>query len=106
MVSILGCYGDGSGEGGCLIAGEISYGTVKPVWQFPGQRADGADAGPVVAHFAPGAIRRLDSYAAHRDRFDEQVPPVVSGTRAGGSHFCTGCHTGHTAANPVPERLK
>jgi len=141
--------------------------------QFPGQRASGPDAGPVVPHFKRGAIRRVDFYASHRDRFDDPTRPVVrgtleklleapttpdgagsatlravlpvgaptllvgvgadgqvvsatgaadaagrrgkfyafagdhvSGTRAGGYHFCTGCHTGHTAGNPFPERLK
>ena len=139
---------------------------------FPGQRADGADAGPVVPHFQPGAIKRIDFYASHRDRFDDAARPVVrgtlekileaptgrsggagglravlpvgsptllvgvgadgrvvsatgaadaagrrgtfyafagdhvSGTRAGGYHFCTGCHTGHTFATASPERLK
>jgi hypothetical protein len=139
--------------------------------QFPGQRADGPDAGPVVPNFPQGSIRRVDFYASQRDRFDDPDRPVVrgelvklleaptaprdhdslkvilpvgpptllvglgadgkivsatgaadaaghrgkfyafagdhvSGTRPGGYHFCTGCHTGHTFGQISPERLK
>ena len=44
--------------------------------------------------------------AGRRGKFYAFAGDHVSGTRAGGYHFCTGCHTGHTFGGVAPERLK
>ena len=59
----------------------------------------GADGQVVSATGAADASGR-------RGKFYAFAGDHVSGTRAGGYHFCTGCHTGHTFGGVATERLK
>ncbi len=65
-----------TGPAGDLHVAQITTPSTGPI---PGNAASGG-GGLIVPLFPPDRITKLSFYAAHRDRFDDPVRPVVRGT--------------------------